>query len=147
MRLSLHTDYALRLLMYLGQSPGMATAEAIADAYGISRNHLVKVASRLAELGFIEARRGRGGGLMLAREPAGINVGAVVRSVEALDTFIDCLGEAPECPVAGVCGLQGAFGAALGDFLARLDRYTLADIMPRPDQFRARVGLPPQIPG
>ena len=147
MRLNHHTDYALRLLMYLAQSPDRVTAERVADAYGISRNHLVKVANRLAELGHIETRRGRGGGLKLARKPEEINVGAVVRALESLDGFVDCFGETPRfCPVAGVCGLEGVLHVALGDFLARLDRYTLADMTPRPKMFRARVGLFVQTP-
>lgn len=138
MRLNLHTDYALRILMYLGQSSGLASAETIAAAHGISRNHLVKVAADLADLGYLETRRGRGGGLALARPTGEINVGAVVRAMESLTGFVECFDAASNtCPLASRCGLQGALNLALEDFLRRLDRYTVADLLKGP-----KVALP-----
>jgi Rrf2 family transcriptional regulator, nitric oxide-sensitive transcriptional repressor len=140
MRLSLHTDYALRTLMYLGGVEAQASVDRVANAYGVSRNHLMKVANRLAELGYVEAKRGRGGGLALARPPEDINVGAVVRALETTSGFVECFDpETNACPIAGLCGLQGALSTALGDFLARLDRYTLADIIPGKAGFRTRL--------
>lgn len=128
MRLTLQTDYALRMLMYLAANEGRASAETMAERYAISRNHLVKVAAKLAELGFVITRRGRGGGLSLARPPADINVGAVVRAMESLGGFVECFDPLTNtCPLAGHCGLQGALNLALGDFLNRLDQFTLAD--------------------
>ena len=130
MRLNLHTDYALRMLMYLGRCQGLASAEEIAAAHGISRNHLVKVAANLAERGYVETRRGRGGALALAKPPTEINVGAVVRAMESLDSFVECFDPATNtCPLANRCGLQGALNLALQDFLSRLDRYSLADLL------------------
>ncbi|MFC4291641.1 RrF2 family transcriptional regulator [Sphingorhabdus arenilitoris] len=136
MRLSLHTDYSLRMLMFLAQHGEMASIDQIAAAYGISRNHLMKVAARLAELGYIEPKRGRGGGIMLAMVPDEINVGAVVRSVENISGFVECFdAENNSCIIAGGCGLQGALSAALRDFLRRLDGYTLSDIVPDRNRF------------
>ncbi len=143
MRLSLHTDYALRVLMFLAVEERQASVDEIARAYGISHNHLVKVARRLGELGLVEARRGRGGGISLAQDPASINVGALVREMESLGGFVECFDAGENgCPVAGVCGLQGALSRALGDFLKRLDNYVLADLVPRKDAFRRRLDLP-----
>lgn len=144
MRLNLHTDYALRLLMYLAQRGGQASVDEVAGAFGISRHHLMKVAQQLTGLGFVAARRGRGGGIALARPPAEINVGAVVRALEPTGTFVECFSRNTNtCAIAGVCGLQGALNLALGDFLARLDGYSLAQLAPNPDRFRAALGLPP----
>lgn len=142
MRLSLQTDYALRILMFLARGEPAASVDRIASAYGISKHHLVKVAGRLAELGHVEARRGRGGGLVLARAPDAINIGSVVRAMESLSGFVECFDPATNsCPVASACGLQGLLGAAVADFLARLDRHTVADLVPDPARFRARLGL------
>lgn len=148
MRLNLHTDYALRLLMFLAAKQQQASIDEIAKAYGISRNHLVKVGQRLTELGYVEARRGRGGGLLLARGPEMINVGEVVRLVENTGAFVECFDpQINQCRVAGVCGLQGALSLALGDFMTRLDRYTVADLLPAPQKFLDRVApLPVSIP-
>lgn len=142
MRLNLHTDYALRLLIYLAQSSGQPSVETVAGSFGISRHHLMKVAQQLAALGYVEARRGRGGGLLLAQDPQAINVGALVRALEPTGSFVECFDRATNhCTIAGVCGLQGALNLALGDFLARLDRYTLADLAPNRQKMRAALGL------
>ena len=63
MRLTVHTDYALRLLMYLAlKQDGLATIAEIAVTYDISRNHLTKVAHELGVAGYVVTVRGRGGG-------------------------------------------------------------------------------------
>lgn len=140
MRLSLHTDYALRVLMFLAAEERQASVDEIARAYGVSHNHLVKVARRLADLGLIDARRGRGGGITLAQAPDTINVGKVVRQLESLGGFVECFDAAENgCPVAGVCGLQGALALALGDFLKRLDSYVLSDLVPNKSAFTRRL--------
>lgn len=140
MRLNLHTDYALRLLMYLALKQQQASIDEIAQAYDISRNHLMKVGQRLTELGYVEARRGRGGGMALARAPESINVGEVVRLVESTGAFVECFDpKTNQCRVTGVCGLQGALSLALGDFMARLDSYSVADLVPAPQKFLDRV--------
>ena len=140
MRLNVHTDYALRVLMFLAAKQAQASVDEIARAYGISRNHLMKVAQRLTELGYVTTKRGRGGGMMLAHPPEQINLGAVVRSIEPISGFVECFDrETNRCPVTGVCGLQGALAAALRDFMSRLDQYTLADLTPEPQKFAARL--------
>lgn len=140
MRLNVHTDYALRVLMFLAAKQAQASVDEIARAYGISRNHLMKVAQRLTELGYVTTKRGRGGGMTLAHMPEQINLGAVVRSIEPIGSFVECFDrETNRCPVTGVCGLQGALAAALRDFMARLDQYSLADLTPVPQKFAARL--------
>ena len=140
MRLNLQTDYALRTLMMLATRGGQLSVDEIADAYGISRHHLMKVAAKLADLGYVVARRGRGGGLALARAADQINVGSVVRSIEAFDGFVECFDPKTNgCAVAGACGLQGALSLAVGDFLTRLDGYSLADLIPDRRLFAARL--------
>ncbi len=140
MRLNLHTDYALRMLMLLAARGEQLSIDEIAAHYGISRNHLVKVTGGLAQMGLVNAKRGRGGGLTLAHAPRDINVGKVVRTMESLDGFVECFDASENtCPVAGACGLQGALSAALSDFLKRLDSYSLADILPDKNRFMAQL--------
>ncbi|BBB11611.1 RrF2 family transcriptional regulator [Sphingopyxis sp. FD7] len=141
MRLSLHSDYALRILMALAATGQQMSVDEIASHYGISRNHLAKVAQRLQTLGYVSAQRGRGGGLTLARAPSEVIAGTVVREFENLGGLVECMDPATStCPVRGGCGLQGALGGALAAFLAHLDRYTLADLLPQPARFRALLG-------
>ncbi len=128
MQLNLRTDYALRMLMALAAKGDVVSIDGIAEQYGISRNHLAKVAQDLAAAGFIETQRGRGGGVRLARAPSDINVGAVVRSLENTAGFVACMGGREACAVERVCGLKPALAGALEAFLAHLDQFNLAQI-------------------
>jgi Rrf2 family nitric oxide-sensitive transcriptional repressor len=130
MRLSLHTDYALRALIYLAaMSEPATTAGAIAESYGISKNHLVKVLQRLRDLGLVETVRGRGGGVRLSTRAEDIRLGAVVRKTEDLGALVECFNlETNTCPLAPVCLLQRRLDEALRAYLDVLDRYTLADV-------------------
>ena len=131
MRLTLHTDYALRTLMYLALQEGRRpTIEEIAQRHAISRNHLMKVAATLVQHGFVDSTRGRKGGLALARPAAAINIGTVVRATEDNFTLVECFdGESNTCVVAPACQLKQPFREAVQAFLGVLDRYTLADMI------------------
>lgn len=134
MRLTLHTDHALRMLMLLAIEPdNMHTIAEIARRYDISRNHLMKITQTLVQAGFIESMRGRGGGLRLARAAASINLGAIVRATEDSFALVECFDrEHNTCLIASACGLRGPFEEALRAFLAVLNRYSLADLVKSP---------------
>ncbi|WP_337184200.1 Rrf2 family transcriptional regulator [Shinella sp.] len=141
MRMTLHTDYALRMLIYVATRPDRTcTVNDVAEAYGLSRNHLLKVAQTLRGLGLVETTRGRAGGIRLARPPQEIAVGALVRATEEEFTLAECMqagGRA--CAISPSCRLKGMLHEALGAFLAVLDKYTLADIV------RNRAALGPLL--
>lgn len=126
MRLTRHTDYAIRVLLYLGAQPEkVCSISEIARAYGISQNHLMKVAHNLGKAGYIEGVRGRSGGVRLAKPADQINVGDVVRRTEEGFELVEC----GTCVIAPACGLTGALDEALAAFMTVLDRYTLADLL------------------
>lgn len=129
MRMTLHTDYALRMLVYVKlREHQNCTVGDVAKAYGLSRNHLLKVALTLHRLGFIETTRGRAGGIRLAKAPDSINIGALVRSTEEDFALVECM-KGGNCAISPICRLKGIFGEALSAYLAVLDKYTLADII------------------
>lgn len=132
MRLTMYTDYSLRVLLYLGskQDDKLSTIQEISDAYQISKNHLMKVTFELGKAGYIETVRGRGGGIRLADLPQNINVGTVVRKMEDDFHLVECFdSEHNRCPITPVCGLRGVLGKALEAYLAVLDSYTLEDLL------------------
>lgn len=130
MRLTYQTDYALRVLIYLAVNTGKATRVSdVADSYGISRNHLLKVTLRLGRLGYLTTLRGRSGGIALARRPEEINLGQVVRKIEDEFTLVECMRfDHGECVISPTCRLKGVVRKALEAFLAVFDEYSLADI-------------------
>lgn len=132
MRLTLYTDYSLRVLLYLGakNKTQLSTVQEIADAYTISKNHLMKVTHQLGQLGLVDTVRGRGGGIRLAKEPVDINIGAVVRQTEEDFHIVECFDvENNLCRLSSQCRLKGVLYEALQAYLAVLDRYTLADCL------------------
>lgn len=131
MQLTLHADYALRVLVYLGTYPDrVVSTQEISSAYGISKHHLVRVVQTLAENGYVDVSAGRSGGVRLAREPQQIRLGDVVRNAEPNLRLAECFDEKTNtCPIAPVCALKGMLNEALNAFLARLNRYTVADVL------------------
>jgi Rrf2 family transcriptional regulator, nitric oxide-sensitive transcriptional repressor len=131
MRLTLHTDYALRVLMYVGiKGDPLSTIPEIVEHFDISRGHVMKVVHHLGRLGYLETIRGKGGGIRLARKPSQINVGAVVRDMEEELAVLGCLqGNEGYCRIEQCCVLRSALRDATNAFLAALDRYTLADLI------------------
>ena len=131
MRLTMMSDYALRLLMYAAQQPDrLCTIAEVAQAYAISEAHLMKVTHQLALGGWLVTVRGKGGGLRLARPPEEINLGAVVRGIEPDFFLVECFASGSTCTLTGHCRLTGVLQGALQGFMDGLDRHTLADILP-----------------
>lgn len=130
MRLTLYTDYSLRVLLYLAYSKDKTvTISELADFYKISRNHLVKVVHELGLNGYILTSRGKHGGIRLARPAAEIGIGEVVRKTEPDLDLLECFNkETDNCAITKACNLKGVLFGAKNNFLAELDKYTLADV-------------------
>ena len=135
MRLSLFSDYSLRVLLFGALKEAAFPLHEVADSYGISRHHLVKVVNHLTKLGYLATRRGRGGGIELAMKPEDIRIGGLVRRTESSVPLIECFHlPTNTCPIAGACRLKGILAQAVGTFYATLDQYTLADISSGPER-------------
>ncbi len=135
MRLTTFSDYTLRVLIYLGvHDEEIATIPQIAEAYGISANHLMKVVHYLAQGGYIETARGKGGGMRLGLAPENINLGELVRGTEDNHKLVECFDRSTsDCRIESACVLRGVLGQALDAFFRTLDGYTLADLLaPKP---------------
>ena len=139
MQLSLHTDYALRVLMTLAAADRHLSVDDIARRFQISRNHLAKVVQRLQAEGLVETFRGRGGGMRLARPADTITVGDVVRRFENLDAFVSCFAAGSGCVINGVCGLKPLLSEAVEEFLAKLDQRRISELIPDPQRLRDRL--------
>ncbi|QOC22943.1 Rrf2 family transcriptional regulator [Wenzhouxiangella sp. AB-CW3] len=142
MRLTLHTDLALRVLIYLALiRPERATIQQIAETYGISRNHLMKVVHQLVTLGYVRSTRGAGGGIELARDPGNIRIGQLVSRVESDFRLVECFRPDNACVITPVCRLPGMLDEALTRFRETLDQYTLADLTRPRDQAGLKLHL------
>lgn len=130
MHLSLFSDYSLRILMFAALKNAEFRVDEVTAAYGISRHHVAKVIHHLGKLGYLETRRGRGGGIHLAHPPAEIRVGKLVRATEGVPRIVECFDPATNtCRISPVCRLKGVLADAMEAFYENLDRFTLADLV------------------
>ena len=140
MRITQHTDYALRVLMYVGGNPDrLVTIAEIAERFAISRTHLMKVVRD----GFLHGQRGKGGGLRLGMKAEEIRVGEVLRNMETDLNLVECFDADGACLVDRGCRLKRALNEALDAFLAVLDRYTLKDLLDSPATMRIVTMMKP----
>ena len=143
MLLSAYSDYSLRVLMQAAlRSPHRITVDEVAGSFGISRNHLVKIVHDLGRSGYLKTFRGVGGGFTLARTPAEIGVGAIIRLGEESETVIECQArkEGP-CKILSVCRVKNILDEAAAAFFEVLDRHTLADLVAKPSPLRKILDL------
>jgi Rrf2 family nitric oxide-sensitive transcriptional repressor len=144
MRLTQQTDFSIRVLIHLGAHPDQrCTIREIADGYGISRNHLMKVGRKLVAAGFVLSVRGAGGGLALAKPPETINLGDVVRAMEPDFGMVECMRDDNGCVITPACRLPPVLAEATRAYLAVISRYTLADLLAGDSADRIRLLLKP----
>jgi Rrf2 family transcriptional regulator, nitric oxide-sensitive transcriptional repressor len=149
MRLTLYTDYTLRVMIYLAlkyKGGEVATIDEMAKAYQISRNHLMKIVNELSQSGFIETTRGRAGGARLARAPNQISLGEVVRMAEKDFAVVQCHDVALEadCAVFQACNLKRGLRRAVDAFMQELDRMTFQDAVSAPSVAASLLGMDPE---
>jgi Rrf2 family nitric oxide-sensitive transcriptional repressor len=141
MRLTAHTDFALRTLMYLAVTPERATVGQVAQLYGVSAHHMAKVVNHLARLGYLRSVRGIGGGIELARSPQDIRLGDVIQLLEGNTHLLECVSTDDVCAIQTFCKLKGVFAEAERLQMDYLKGITLADVVPTKRQL-ATVSAP-----
>lgn len=133
MRLTLHTDYALRVLVHVGLRDGeLVTISEIADCYGISKNHLTKVVHQLGRSGYLETVRGKYGGVRLLVHPEDVKLGDFIRRTEEDFALARCMRDCDDednCVMQSRCVAKIAMQQALNAFFGALDHFTLADMI------------------
>ncbi len=143
MRLTAQTDYAFRVLIYLGLQDGaLVRISDVAQRHAVSRHHLTKVVHRLGKLGYLRTVQGRHGGIALAQAPENVVVGQVVRDMEPDFYVVDCLEPEPVCRIAPSCRLKRAMQEASEAFLTSLDAITLAELLRPRKPLQTLLGLP-----
>jgi Rrf2 family nitric oxide-sensitive transcriptional repressor len=129
MRLDLHTDYALRTLIFLAGRPGRASVAEVAGFYGISKDHVAKVVQALVKMGYVRSQRGAGGGIELARPPDQIRIGQVIAALEGNMHLLDCVGTENVCTIQPGCRLRRVLAHAERIQLDYLNSVRLSDVV------------------
>lgn len=140
MHLTRYTDYALRVLIFLAvKGDERSTIHEIAESFGVSRNHLMKVVQDLSHRGYITTIRGKNGGLLLNRPPQEITLGGLVRDTEHELGLVECFRDSNDCVITPACRLKPILNEAMDAFMGVLDQYTLADMLGKRQPQLARL--------
>lgn len=141
MKLTSYSNYALRALQLAAlRAPDLVRVDDVVKVHGLARPHIVKIVHELGQAGFVETRRGRGGGFRLARPAEEIVVGNVIRLTEGPLDVVECFNpEKNTCPLIGICKLSRALREATKAFMAVLDDLTLADIASNRSELLSRI--------
>ena len=141
MQITKFSDFALRILIHLAVAGDTKlSSKDIADRQGVSFNHLAKIAQWLAAEGYVDATRGRGGGMTLSKKPAEISVGGLLRKSEAGSALVECMrDDGGCCAFAPACGLLPMLAGAQEAFYQHLDTCTLADVIAKRSGMAALV--------
>ena len=129
MQLTTFTDYSLRVLMYLSANPDrLSNVKEIAEYYDISRNHLVKVVHRLAQLDYITTTKGKGGGIQINESTMQKRLGDLVNMLEPNMNIVECFDKKTNtCKITNACKLKLYLFEAKQEFINTLNKKTLAD--------------------
>lgn len=143
MQLRAFSDFSIRVLMFAAlRHPNRVTVDEVAESFGISRHHLVKIVHELGCKGYLDTHRGTGGGFTLARSPQQIKLGDIIRIGEESDTVIDCSDRnSNQCRLFPACRLKNVLDEAAAAFFSVLDAYTLADLVKKRDVLRAELRI------
>ena len=142
MNLKLHTDYGLRVLIFLARADRRATIEEMATQYDISKEHLTKVSRSLVRCGWLKATRGRGGGVSLAMPPSDIDVADVIGQLEDRGHVLACVDDALACVLEPGCRLRVKLMKAENAFYDSLRGTSIADLVRRPAPHHGLANLP-----
>lgn len=146
MQLTLFSDYSLRMLMYLGMRRGeVVPIIEISDAFGVSRHYMLKVMNELVRLDYVEAVRGRGGGVRLLKRPRDVRIGKLIRRTEPDRSVLECISDpGTDCPIVPACRLRDVIAEAQTQFYGVLDQYTLDDLISEPERLQALLDHRPR---
>ncbi len=138
MRLTVFTDYSLRvLLMLAGRGDDLLTIAEVAEFFGISEAHLMKVTHTLGKSGWVETVRGRNGGMRLIVDPETLRLDQIIAYLEGDFALAECFTPANQCRLSGACGLERALAQAGSAFNAALSQHTLASLHRKTPMLRA----------
>lgn len=132
MRISTRGRYALRAMLDLARhaDEGPVLRRAIAERQNISADYAAQLFRELRAAGLVNGVKGPGGGYTLARDPAAISAGDIVRAVEGAVAVTECVAPsgAFDCCRIGACATREVWQRVSRAVEEVLDEITLADL-------------------
>ena len=143
------SKYGLKALLVLAKEyrRGPIVASELAEREGIPEKFLQGILLELKRRGIVQSKRGHGGGYQLARDPASVNFGEVIRVLEGPLALTPCVSQTAyhrcdECLDERTCGVRLVMKIVRDETARILEGSTLAvvndavEAMPRPKKAR-----------
>jgi Rrf2 family protein len=128
--LNKYTDYAVRALLTLAQNKNERISSArIAKTQAIPLPYMRRILQDLVKTGFVDAKEGKTGGIMLVRDPRTITIGEIIRSFQGEITVSECLFRKKICPNRSTCVLRQRIVGIEKKVAGELERITVADLL------------------
>lgn len=117
MKLSNTSEYALRILIYMGKDvQRMYSAKQLVEALKISDKYLRRLMTDLTKSGIISSIQGRDGGYMIAKKPEEIKLADIIEAIEGMDKYTGCLLGFENCSDENPCALHSSLGNIRQEF-------------------------------
>lgn len=131
LKLSKLTDYAVVVLVSLGDQSALQSSGGIAAATGIPEPTVAKVLKTMTAAGLVLSQRGARGGYRLARPLSGIAVAEVIAAIDGPIALTACVEHSQNiCESSGLCPVRGRWDKVNGAILQALSGISLADMRP-----------------
>jgi len=129
LRFTKRADYGLMAIHYIAihDGYGAVSAKRIAEEFAIPPELMAKILQKLAKQRLIVSTNGPKGGYALARRPAEITVGQVIRALEGPINIVSCLEDA-DCPQMEKCNLRRPVQKIQAAITQVLDTMSLAEL-------------------
>jgi FeS assembly SUF system regulator len=143
LRLSKLTDYAVVVLLRLGQDDQVRTTPCLSALTGVPEPTVAKVLKLLTACDMVSSARGPRGGYRLAAPLERISVADVIAAIDGPIALTACVdGGSGLCEVQTTCGVRGRWNVVNEAIRAALDSISLADLNRHPAPFQRVAAAP-----
>ena len=132
MRITLESDYALRILTALAEYDSVVDATTLSEATSVTLRFTLKILNKLAKGGFVSSFKGAKGGYMLKLPTAEITLKSVIELIDGPIVIARCLESSEACSLnrdKTSCSYHHIFNTISIDVAKKLDRITIADVI------------------
>lgn len=132
MQITRETDYALRCVLHLSESPHEITmVDEIARARAIPKSFLAKILQKLTKAKIVKSFRGVKGGFQLAKRPKEINLLDVIEAIEGTVAMNRCAIDKRMCSFSNTCSVHPVWVEMRSIVEDRLRNYSFAKLVGR----------------
>ena len=134
MRITLESDYALRILSELALHDKVVDAKTISESTAVTPRFTLKILHKLVNADFVSSYKGTQGGYKLKKNPAEISLKSVIELIDGPIAMVRCLDSGESCALnqdKTACIYHHIFDTISLDVAKKLSGITISDVLER----------------